>query len=207
MSFLGESCAYACLLFTCWLRLMQRRCLSYHQRRWAKYDSWWKQWGRSSSRDSDATIASSATESDGTDVMQTVQQMAPGPLKLEVLMQKEPVPAEVQPRPEQVQAPSVPVQSPGVPVQAPAAPKVQVSPGLEPVPNRSAATSGWGCNSSTHMAEWKCFSRFCLNNHDQCSSLFKAWKRLVCSQARILMCELMLHPTRPLICANEEWRR
>ena len=176
----------------------------------AKYDSWWKQWGRSSSRDSDATIASSATESDGTDVMQTVQQMAPGPLKsalLEVLMQKEPVPAEVQPRPEQVQAPSVPVQSPGVPVQAPAAPKVQVSPGLEPVPNRSVATSVWGCNSSTHMAEWKCFSRFCLNNHDQCSSLFKAWKRLVCSQARILMCELMLHPSRPLICANEEWRR
>ena len=176
----------------------------------AKYDSWWMQWGRGSSRDSDATIASSATESDGTDVMQTVQQMAPGPLKsalLEVLMQKEPVPAEVQPRPEPVQAPSVPVQSPGVPVQAPAAPKVPVSPGLEPVPNRSAATSGWGCNSSTHMAEWKCFSRFCLNNNDQCSSLFKAWKRLVCSQARILMCELMLHPTRPVICANEEWRR
>ncbi|CAE7356110.1 unnamed protein product, partial [Symbiodinium microadriaticum] len=106
----------------------------------AKYDSWWMQWGRGSSRDSDATIASSATESDGTDVMQTVQQMAPGPLKsalLEVLMQKEPVPAEVQPRPEPVQAPSVPVQSPGVPVQAPAAPKVPVSPGLEPVPNRS----------------------------------------------------------------------
>eukprot|EP00439_Symbiodinium_sp_Y106_P048590 s3037_g6.t1 len=39
----------------------------------AKYDSWWKTWGKSASRDSDATIASSATESDGSDVMQTVQ--------------------------------------------------------------------------------------------------------------------------------------
>ena len=119
----------------------------------AKYDTWWKQWGRSASRDSDASFASSATESDGSDVMSTVQQMAPGPLKTALLevLQKE-------------------------------------------VPDSKTA-GGWQFNSSTYMAEWKCFSRFCLNNHEQCSSLYKAWKRLICNQFLACMCELMLHLT------------
>lgn len=166
----------------------------------AKYDTWWKQWGRSASRDSDASFASSATESDGSDVMSTVQQMAPGPLKTALLevLQKEAVPREpaqaapsVQPEPVRVQAPpaAMAVQPPPQVANA-----TNVAPPVPVVPESKTA-GGWQFNSSTHMAEWTCFSRFCLNNHEQCSSLYKAWKRLICNQFLACMCELMLHLT------------
>ncbi|CAE7581449.1 unnamed protein product, partial [Symbiodinium necroappetens] len=127
----------------------------------AKYDSWWKQWGRSASRDSD--VSSAAESSEGSvDVLQTVTQMPEGPLKsalLEVLMQKEPAqvqsPAQAPPSvPQQpVQAPpSVPLQ----PVQAPASvppQPVQAPPSVSGGDDRLQAFAKWmysGGNGRAH---------------------------------------------------------
>ncbi|CAE7428498.1 unnamed protein product, partial [Symbiodinium sp. KB8] len=176
----------------------------------AKYDSWWQQWGRGASRDSDMSSAAESSEG-SVDVLQTVTQMPEGPLKsalLEVLMQKDlaqvqppaqappsvpqqPVQAPPSVPPQPVQAPASvppqPVQAPPIvpqqPVQAP--PLVPPQPCAQtavakaappPVVAESKSACGWQFNSSTHMAEWKCFQRFCLNNGDQCHSLYKAWK-------------------------------